>query len=305
MNSSILEQDREDVECDDDGFSNNSGAGAIIDMMERLHEPQTFTLEDPANDVIVVPKGMKVVSLKPYRDERRERPERISGTALLSTLDSFMDHVMRFKNERTVVFATEQHLSAVYDYHDKETAAWLAHRALYRFPYSDEWQAWDRVQDKQLTQAAFAELLESQIMDVAAPRDTDEAYFGEARYPLATPAQLMTLAKGLLVRVEMEAVARPNLSSGEQEVSYKESHSDSAGQALKVPRGFMLQIPCFRDGAAYRVPVRLRYRVVSGKVLWTIHLHRIDAVVRDAVKDACNTVEKETGVPLFQGSPEG
>lgn len=290
----------------EESTGNGSDAAAIIEAVERLGAPEIIALgaENNNNSIIVAPKGYSLHSLKALRDELRAKPERVQGCATLTTLASFIDHVNRFKGSNSTVFASTKQLIAVYDYHDKSSPEWCQHLAQYRFPLSAEWVAWSQVDGRSLQQAAFAEFLEQRVSDVTAPTENDREHFGELNYALATPAQLLSLSRGLLVRVEMEAVARPNLSTGESEVSYKEAHSDGAGAPLKIPGGFMLLIPPFEDGPRYRIPVRLRYRVSSGKVVWSIHLHRADVALRDATKDACEEVIEKTSAPLFHGRPE-
>lgn len=287
---------REDlVRCD---------AQAIIDAVERLSDADEIDLVNGENKAIVLPKGRSLHSLKPLLDQMRKKPERIKGTAKLESLASFKDHVNRFRRSNTAIFATDEEMVAVYDYHDATSPEWCDHRAVYSFPTSSEWQAWQNADGRPMPQAAFADFLEGRILDVTAPGEKDAEHFGELNYTLATPSQLMTLSRGLAVRVEMIAAARPVLSTGETEVTYKEEHSDSQGAPLKIPGGFMLLIPAFEGGIRYRIPVRLRYRVQGGKVVWSIHLHRADVAIRDAVKDACEEVAQGTSCPLFHGSPE-
>lgn len=281
-----------------------SDAAAIISTVERLVAPALLDLAADGNNVAALPTGIRLESLKKYRDESRAKPERTEGLATLTSLASFIDHVNRFKKGYSAVFATEKQLLAVYDYHDALDPNWCKHLAQYRFPVSIEWKAWAAADGRQMAQGAFAEFLEQHVSDVTTPNDQDGAHFGELNYTLATPAQLLGLSRGLMVRVEMEAVAKPNLSSGESEVSYKEQHADSTGAPLKVPGGFMLLIPPFDEGPRYRIPVRLRYRVQGGKVMWSIHLHRAEAVIRDATKDACEETVEKTSVALFHGKPE-
>lgn len=281
----------------------STDAGAIIHAVQRLHGISTVDLGS-GKAAVAIPRGLVLHSIKPLIDEYRTAPERIRGTADLETLESFIAHAMRFTGPHSVVFAKASGLTAVYDYLGNGQPAFCEHRATYSFPYSAEWQAWRQAHERQLPQLAFAEFLEAHIADVTTPKADDAEHFGELGFTLATPAQLLALSRSLTVRVESTAVAKANLSTGEMEVAFKEEHTDTAGAAMKVPAGFMLLIPPHEGGALYRIPVRLRYRVVGGKVNWTMLLHRLDAVLRDALKHACTEVITRTGLPLFYGSAE-
>lgn len=285
--------------------NNATDAAAVIEAMERLGGAQLVTLGND-NAAVIMPIGMRVSSLRPLIDDYLKRPRFARGTAALSTLPSFIAHVTRFKTPDSAVFASASELVAVYDYHlSEDTPGFCQHRAAYDFPWSAEWKAWTGIDGAKLPQKDFAQFIEDHVMDVTAA-NTDDAttHFAELGFALASGSQMLALSRGLLVRVESEAVGRHNLSSGEVEISYKETHADAMGQPLKIPGGFMLLIPPFEDGARYRIPVRLRYAVSSGKVFWTVLMHRRAAVVADAIKDACAEVVDKTGVALFHGTPE-
>lgn len=53
-----------------------------------------------------------------------------------------------------------------------------------------------------------------------------------------------------------------------------------------------------------RVPVRLRYRVKEGTVIWFYQLWRPDTYVTDAITKDRDAVHVETGLPIYEGSPE-
>lgn len=283
-------------------MADETDAGAIIESTLALCGVDQVTLD--RGKVLALHDGQKLQSIKPFLDEYLTQPERIKGCAHLTTLDSFVDHVNRFKKPATAIFVGEKSLQAIYDYHS-EAPAFCVHRARYTFPWSPEWNAWEGIDGDAMPQLAFAQFLEDHIGDITTAEDEDsKRYFGELGFKLATPAQMLAMSRGLTVRVDSEATAKANLSTGEIEVAYKEQHADAAGQPLKVPGGFLLLIPAFNRGVLYRIPVRLRYRVASGKVLWTTLMLRKDAVVQDAIRDACEQVVDKTQVALFHGEPE-
>jgi uncharacterized protein YfdQ (DUF2303 family) len=286
-----------------------SEAFDVIKAAERWFTPQIIPL-DNGKQLVTLPKGVQLHSVKPLLDEYLKRPERIIGCAALDTLDSFIQHIQRFKRPSTAVYASTAGLRVVYDYHDVlpaigDTPDNCDHQAWYGFPMSTEWRAWMGAHGVEMPQRRFAEFIEERVADIATPKDSDSAsYFGELGFNLASPSTMLGLSRGLTVRVDCEAVHKTNLSSGEVEVVYKENHADAVGAPLKIPGGFMLRISPFVDGVLYRIPVRLRYKVSGGKVIWTVMLYRADAVLRDAIKDACNTVVDKTQVPVFYGAPE-
>lgn len=305
---------------------NHSNAAAIIEAITEQHKAEILDFGDPdahnGRPIAAVPSGLKLVSLKPLLDEYNERPDRKSGTATLTVLESFIAHVNRSKHPHTALFAdissTLPRIVAVYDYNEANEGEpnFGQHRAIYPFPLSLEWLAWNQAALKSsqsgMSQAEFAEFLEAHVMDVVATdQELDATWletFDQLGMSIATPAQLLALSRGLKLRVDCEVTQRPNLTTGEMELSYKETHSaagDSVAMPLKVPGAFLLAIPVFTNGPRYKIGVRLRYRAAGGKVTWSFVLHRADVALNDAMIEACDQVTAETSVPLFFGFPEG
>jgi len=292
-----------------------SDTAPVIEAIERLTGVERVGLErgdwDGAS-VMAVPKGKEIKSMKPFLDEYLQAPERLKGTARLTTLDSFIDHVVRCKDEDSVIFADSKQdsasLTAVFNYNQKDRAPRFGdHRAVYSFPLSEEWKAWKAKAAKGfIGQAEFAEFLEDRVGDVVdagLAGDIAKKFASDLGLKLAGPQRLMELSRGLTVHVNSRIVDSVNLSSGEVQFSYSDEHKGEAGQPLNVPGGFVLALPVFRGGDPFQVPVRLRYRTKDG-ISWAFLLQRTDAVWDVSIKEACDKAASETGLPLFYGSPE-
>ncbi len=102
----------------------------------------------------------------------------------------------------------------------------------------------------------------------------------------ASPARLMEVARGLEVRAGQAVKNKVNLATGETEFVFEEKHTDASGAPLKTPAAFHILIPIFQGGAPYSIPVRLRYRVNAGAIVWFYELHRADLFFDDAMNDA-------------------
>lgn len=308
---------------------------ALQRILEKYHECKGVTVHDPARGgaatFIATPSGMTLQPIKPFLDAYLERPERVKGVARLIDLDSLVCHALRFKTEHSMAFvvdAPEPAICVVYDYHEPAVinvaavespsgstsvtevdglANWCQHRALYKFPLSDEWVAWNAA-TQQMNQATFAEFMEDRIEDVTDPSNsglTKAREFAEQLgIELAGPAKLLALSRGLVVRVDSRVAQAVNLTSGEAQITYEEQHQTEQGAQLKVPGGFAIAIPVFKNGVHYSIPVRLRYRVQGGKVLWWLGLHGVDRVLKFAVDEAVQMFAKDAGVPVLFGAPE-
>jgi len=301
-------------------MSNLEEASELVELMRQV-APEVRVLEismrDIACPVIVRPTTggeLKVESVHKLIDEWRLAPERREGIAKITSLQSFIDHVNRFKDEDSVIFANDglkPGLLAVLDYHRAGAASaprFGKHRTAYEFPLSDEWTAWKTVENKNLSQADFAEFLEDRLPDVLSPEDAsdiDRDLMAKIGPAYASPQEMLTVSRGLRIHVEHRITNKVNLSSGEVELQFEEEHRDAQGFArVNVPGAFLIGIPVFRKGPPYKIPVRLRYRTGNGSITWFYQLYRDEVVFDDAMIEAIEKVKAETQLPLLFGTPE-
>lgn len=280
-----------------------------------------------------VANGMELKSIKPLLDEYLTAPERKKGTAIVSTLASLVDLVNREKDSDSVLFADNAEnapsLLAVLDYHRAQNVADASnlasadsdatgaprfgqYRVKYPFPVSKEWKAWKAKNGAPMSQGDFAEFLENRLLDVIEPPSAEV----EADKPLldmaaklggsfADPAKLLELSRGMAVHVAGSVKQIVNITSGETQVQFEETHQDAQGQPLRVPSLFLIGIPVFDDGAFYRLAVRLRYRKKEGSLMWAYEIYRADQAFDDAFTEACEKATDETALPLIYGKPAG
>lgn len=253
----------------------------------------------------------KPLSVRALVEEYRTKPRAKTGTAKALTLESFIDLVERHKTPASVVFANTSWRApsflAVIDYHPPGGTATDngKHRILYDFPLSDEWKAWVGVNGKTLDQAEFAAWIEEHIAELSTPLDAERADM-EATFQtkIATPAELMTLSRGLQVAVEAKVTKSVTLQNGVGQLTFEETHKDAAGNVLTVPGLFILSVAPFDGGARVRIPVRLRYRVAGSSIKWIFALYRPEFFVGERVIKDLDEVGTRTALPTFEGSPE-
>ncbi|APO74234.1 hypothetical protein AM571_CH01398 [Rhizobium etli 8C-3] len=242
----------------------------------------------------------------------RFSPARKTGTAKVTTLESFIDLVTRHGTNDSAIFANtnwqKPSLTAVIDYH-RTTPGGAAdngkHRIHYEFPLSEEWQAWNAIDGKPLEQEQFAQFIEDHIAELAAPDDQEsEDFRHKFSFRVAYPTELVTLSRGLQVFSETRVKNAVTLQSGEGQITFEEEHRDSNGNKMDVPGMFILAVPPFFMGDPARIPVRLRYRLSGGSIKWIVKLYRPDVYITQQVLRDMERAASETGLPHFQGAPE-
>jgi uncharacterized protein YfdQ (DUF2303 family) len=289
-------------------------------MREAIEKYGAIELIDLDNGVQLIARstdgrGRELVSVKKFLDEYLTAPERRTGTATMTTLESFIAHAKRFADKGSAIFASTSDpkspkLTAVLDYHGpgaQSEPRFGVHRTKYMFPLSDEWTAWTARNGMQMEQSTFAEFLETRLIDIMPPEEAQDRIKGFVQrlgIKLASPQRLLELSRGLSIRMETNVTNSQVLSTGETRLVFSEEAKDESGAPLNVPNGFGINIPFFKNGPLYQIPVRLRLKKVGAKITWTMLLSHVELVWDDAIRGACETVAKETGLPLMFGSPE-
>lgn len=270
--------------------------------------------------IALIPEGMRLESLKSVIDEWRTTPERRKGIANVGRLDSFIDLTNRFKDENSALFAKgtvkgktiTAELQAVLDYHPaapeskSDNARFCQHRVHYSFPVSKEFQAWINEDGKAMDQTEFAALIEDRIGDIIGNDPQNPVNFDGfdiLKPNFADPARMLELSRGMEVFSSVTVKGKSRLSSGETQIEFVTEHKDNKGNALNPPDFFLICVPVFEMGAKYRLPVRLRYRIHEGKVLWFYQLYRAEKAFDNAFDEACKKAQTETTLPIFWGTP--
>lgn len=272
----------------------------LADAEKRI----TMYPDEEGVPVAILPQGMRaevMTSAMAALDARAPTPLRRKGTATFAELDSFIDHVNRFKSGASVVFADVDavQLNAVLNYHPagaEASPAWGDHRSVYACPLSEQWQLWRKNDGVPMGQEAFGEFIEANMRDLAPPGDADP--IGS---DVVAPAKLLEVARNLIVRTKGEFSRFINPTTGEHSLVNKLENETSS---TKIPRGFNLGIPVFVAGQAYRIEARLRFQMSNGRPAFTYVLVQPDATLRDAFGGVRSKVVAATGLPVLAGSPE-
>jgi uncharacterized protein YfdQ (DUF2303 family) len=282
-----------------------SNAQAIIDHCAKTaHSTETIGVGRAADEIVLVTaKDRQIHSIQPFVDEIRSQPRRHKGFASLGTIDSFVQYCLAYRTPHTIVLVDDEPSSpsmrAVFNYHEGSSAertsdpGFRDYGALYHFPISDEWTAWERIDGETMDQRVFAEFLEDRITDVVDPNSAAKTYSALAKtlgLEPATPGKLLALSRGLTVHASSKVAEHRNLSTGEGQVAFETTHKDERGEQLRVPGLFVIAIPVFKHEEPVPLAVRLRYRVRSGQILWTVKLHQADVAWLQAMCAVVTTV---------------
>jgi uncharacterized protein YfdQ (DUF2303 family) len=260
---------------------------AAIAAGAALGDPRTPVTDEKAGIFTVVPKDYQIQSL----EEFLPRPLRIAQNVLLHDADSLIAYVNEYaKPGVTHIFfdGPQEQFVAVLDYHEKpEAPNWCDHTATFHPRRSVEFTTWMNQNRKQMTQVDFARFLEENLPDIVEPNS----------------AELLQVALTFEAKKSVEFSSGVRLANGQIQLAYDEIVRGTAQKGtIEIPEQFVLGIAIHVNGPAYRIPVRLRWRLQEGKVAFWYEMVRPHRFIEDALKEIRDRVMKETGIQVLAGT---
>lgn len=226
------------------------------------------------------------------QDARAAAPRRLRGTSTHLEMASFIEHVNRFKDAASVIYAdpSKGTLTAIYDHPaGSGMPAWAEHRAIYACPTSEQWRTWTGHAGVPMAQDPFGAWIDDHMEDIVSADG----------YPPA--AAVLEMARSLVIHSHGTFERRINPTTGESICVCKDEHEASS---TKIHRAFMLGIPVFIGGQSYALEARIRFTMRDGKPQFSYDLPRASAVLADAFNQIRAHVTEKTGLPLYVGTPE-
>jgi uncharacterized protein YfdQ (DUF2303 family) len=257
---------------------------AAIAAGAALGDPRSPCVDEKAGVFTVVPKDYRIEDLENFLP----RPLRIKEDVALHDTDSFIAYVNNFKLPVSRIFfdTIEEEFVTLLDYHEVETAGWCDHTASYKPRRSVECETWMASNRKQMTQVDFARFLEENMPDVVEPNS----------------AELLQVALTFEAKKSVEFSSGVRLNNGQIQFQYDEVVRGTAQKGtIEIPEQFVLGIPIHVNGPAYRIPVRLRWRLQEGKVVFWYEIVRPHRFIEDALKEIRERVSVETTTAIFAG----
>lgn len=243
--------------------------------------------DNGAIPVLVAPGRNGFVDCKVFDElifQNRTNPVRIRGTKVMQSVGSFLDYFNRFKNENSSVFidADSNQVVGVIDYHESNHVAhWEDHKVAYTFPRTEEWASWISNDNEKMSQEDFALFIEENAREIVEPE----------------PADMLQIALTLKANTNVDFKSSLRLENGQTQFVYNETINGTAGNSgqLEIPEKIKLQMRPFKNGAAYEIEARFRYRINQGKLTMWYTLIRPNLSVDDAINDIVEAVKTGVG----------
>lgn len=209
------------------------------------------------------------------------------------TVDSLIEYTNGHKVASTAIFADVEsgRVQSVIDFIALDnTPAHKAQRCVYDAPFSEEWKRWTAISGKQHNQEAFALFIEENRDDVVTPDG----------------ATMLELAKTLDAKKKVTFKSGIRLDDGSVDLSFTDE-TTAAGAGINgkigIPTEIEIGIPVFYGGDRYKITAFFRYRIVEGKLVMWVDLHRIKHIRDAAFSDIINKIKGGVeNVPVYEAA---
>jgi uncharacterized protein YfdQ (DUF2303 family) len=248
---------------------------------------------------IMAPEGYKIHVMEPI-----DRPRTHIETAhVFHDAQSFIAYINEFgvlpvkkdvsivqqaKTKSTQIFANKTALSvwAILDYHYVNAPSYCDHVAQYNLPHSPEWLTWTAIDGKEIPQAAFAEFIEENALDIYEPASAD----------------VLEIARSLNVKTSVDFSSAVNIDNGTTQLRWTESQEGKGKGNIDVPRKIKLGLPVFEGDGRVEIYAFLRTRIRDGKLSFIVRMHRRKAIVNEVFDHIVSMIGEGTCIRPFYAS---
>ncbi|MBF0214212.1 MAG: DUF2303 family protein [Magnetococcales bacterium] len=239
---------------------------------------------------VILPEGFSAKSLEVLMSV----PSRTRATVTVNAATSFIDYFNAHATKDSVIFAQvdQNKITGVIDYPEPGKTSWASHRLVYECVTSREYEIWKGKNGVPMTQAAFSEFIDANLVDFVEPDG----------------AVMLEVATSLEMKKTVDFQSGHRLQDGTIQFVFNEDSKATAGKGkLQIPAEFAIALPIFRNGTAYRLQAKLRYRIKDGVLSFWFDIPRLGNFVEKVFLEECKTIEdkvlEKVGVPILHGTP--
>lgn len=271
---------------------------SLFDKITEMQQPRP--LGHQANTPVLVPhQSIDALDLERFA----AAPDAKRGVFTFYSPASFAAYVNQQKTGATKIFTSNRFdknaqaltvATAIFDAHGvaldnpNSAAGWHAHRAELSLRHTTIWQTWMAFDQKHMSQKAFAEFIEDNVIDIIRPDH----------------ATMIEVSKTFQATQSVNFKKSTRLDNGDIGLAYEQTTEAKAGQKgdIEIPGTFTIGIPMFDGTSAVTIEARLRHDIDGGNLKLWYALLRPDRVRDLTVEAVLANLETDTGLPSLLGT---
>lgn len=248
--------------------------------------PQVVTTPG-GREYLVTPQGYATSEVTPAHKQEVILPKSVKQAVTLQNADALIAYLNRFKRADSILFAdvAESRIVGLIDYHSKDQAELVEHRATLALPFSEEWKVWSAINGHLKPQLEFARFIEENAPDIKAP----------------DAGSLLEAVRDLQARRSVNFIQAVRTASDNESFEFNDNTEARTKGDLELPTKFMLSIPVYFGDPDVEVPAFLRWKLEEGKLMLGIKLHRAEHVRQAAFQLIVTDATEKTGVMAVFG----
>lgn len=241
--------------------------------------------------LVNLPHGYQQKDITSLIEHAGAEPSRKRGALALGDVPSLIAYCAdQAQTDEGYIYADPDArcITAVFnDHRHTDHAGWRDHRAVFSAEFTPEFKLWQANNKQSKSQTDFAEFLEDNLADLQG----DDA------------ALLLNVASTIQATSGINFASARRLQDGQTQLTYNEVIDAKAGTdgSLKIPQTFTLGLRIFKNGSAYKLTARLKYRLGGGAVKFWYELERPERAVEDAFMGYVEEVREKSGYSVLIG----
>lgn len=231
-------------------------------MIDEANAATVYEAYAGVGAFVNVPDGYTVYSL----EHLQERPNRIKASPEFRDTKSLADYLKRFDTTHAVAFSSPETsvIEVIVDYHSNDVPSHCCHDPSFTASFTPEYEAWRNIHRNDLTQKHAGEFLEERKFDVQTP----------------DPASLMEMVMQFEALKKVSFKQSTRLHDGQRQFQYIEENETRGNVTL--PEVIFLEVAIYDGEAAQIVPVRVKYRINDGDLIFTFEIADMKKLERAA-----------------------
>jgi len=257
-------------------------AETVSDLAVRAAGTPQIITSPGGREFMVLPEGYTSNDVTPANKADVIMPKIIKQAVTLQNAVALIEYLNRFKSDESVLFAdvAESRIVAAIDYHAKDKAALVDHKATLALPFSEEWKIWGGINGQLKPQLEFARFVEENAPDIKSP----------------DAGSLLEAVRDLQARRSVNFIQAVRTASDNESFEFNDNTEARTKGDLELPTKFVLSIPVYFGDPDVEMHAFLRWKLEDGKLLLGVKLHRAEHVRQAAFNMIVTDAMEKTGV---------